>query len=64
MEVAMTNTPLKSKINAVQVISILLGLFAMPEMLEMGIKPEYLIFGQGILTLILRTFFNQGGVAK
>jgi len=61
MEVSMTNKPLTSKINWFNIITMLAAIFAMPQMQEMGMKPEHIIFIQGVLTVILRTFFNKGG---
>ena len=59
MEVSMTNEPLTSKINWFNIITMVGAIFALPQLQEFGIKPEYIIFGQGIITVILRTFFNK-----
>lgn len=53
----LTNKPFKSKINLVNILVILAALFGMPE-LQSVVDPKWLLAGSGIITVLLRTFFN------
>lgn len=54
----LTNKPHRSKMNAFNILSVIGALLVLPEVQNLGIKPEYVMAATGIINVILRTFFN------
>ena len=55
----LTNKPERSKIVWFNILTTIGGVLALPQIMEFGIKPELLLLGQGIVNVILRSFFNK-----
>lgn len=54
----LTNKPHKSKINAFNIVSTVIAIFALPQLESVGITPQIAMLVTGIGNVILRTFFN------